>query len=108
MNNLESRPQSIEVMDRHPPASGLSRLRRTLAAQKPTIWAAELSVVLTAVGVAVFWAALLAGPEATEAGTVLPAGIDPDQLTLSASRDLPGFDDTYQRHIGVLDTLDAR
>jgi len=27
------------------------------------------------------------------------------QMTVNAPRDLPSFDDTYQRHLGVLDTL---
>ena len=31
--------------------------------------------------------------------------IDPVQMTLNAPRDLPSFDDSYQRHLGVLDTL---
>jgi hypothetical protein len=33
------------------------------------------------------------------------AQMDPMQMTLNASRDLPSFDNTYQRHTGVLDTL---
>src|SRR5215204_3408127 len=36
---------------------------------------------------------------------VCGAQIDPDQMTRNAPRDLPSFDQTYQRHLGVLDVL---
>src|SRR4051794_37603671 len=32
-------------------------------------------------------------------------GIDAGQLTLNASKNMPSFNDKYQRHLGVLDTL---
>jgi hypothetical protein len=32
-------------------------------------------------------------------------GIDAGQLTSNASKNMPSFDDKYQRHLGVLDTL---
>jgi hypothetical protein len=32
-------------------------------------------------------------------------GISTGQLTLDASKNMPSFDDRYQRHLGVLDTL---
>jgi len=33
------------------------------------------------------------------------AQINPDQITRNAPRDLPSFEQNYQMHIGVLDTL---
>jgi len=53
----------------------------------------------------VFGASLVASPARTEASTYVMAQTDPLQMTLNAPRDLPSFDDTYQRHTGVLDTL---
>jgi hypothetical protein len=35
-------------------------------------------------------------------------GLDIRQIALSAPKDLPSFDAKYQRHLGVLDVLDAR
>jgi hypothetical protein len=32
-------------------------------------------------------------------------GIDPEQIMISAGKNLPLFETTYQRHIGVVDTL---
>ena len=32
-------------------------------------------------------------------------GIDAGQLTFNASKKMPSFDEKYQRHLGVLDTL---
>jgi hypothetical protein len=32
-------------------------------------------------------------------------GIDVSQIEFSASKNMPSFDDKYQRHTGVLDTL---
>ena len=49
--------------------------------------------------------ALLAPPASTQAGTYEVAQINPDQITLNAPRDLPSFEQNYQMHIGVLDTL---
>jgi hypothetical protein len=34
-----------------------------------------------------------------------PQSLDIHQLALSTPKDLPSFDDTYQRHLGVLDVL---
>ena len=50
-----------------------------------------------------FVAKVLIAPNVTEAASTV--GIDPEQITFSVSRDLPSFDDKYQRHMGVLDTL---
>ena len=41
----------------------------------------------------------------TNASTYVAAQIDPDQMTRNAPRDLPSFEQNYQMHIGVLDTL---
>ena len=56
-----------------------------------------------AVATGLFWAKVLIAPNVTEAAIV--SGLDPDQMSLTAGRDLPSFDDKYQRHMGVLDTL---
>jgi hypothetical protein len=56
-----------------------------------------------AVATGLFWAKVLIAPNVTEAATA--GGIDPEQVTLTASKGLPSFDDKYQRHMGVLDTL---
>ena len=44
-------------------------------------------------------------PAPTNASTYVAAQIAPDQMTRNAPRDLPSFDQTYQRHLGVLDVL---
>ena len=49
---------------------------------------------------------ILIAPPISEAATVVT--LNPDQMTLTAGKGLPSFDDTYQRHTGVLDTLDRR
>lgn len=46
---------------------------------------------------------MMAAPETTQAAT--PQGLDIYQLTQSTPKDLPSFDDKYQRHLGVLDVL---
>ena len=56
-----------------------------------------------AIATGLFWAKVLIAPNVTEAATV--SGIDAEQVALTASKGLPSFDDTYQRHMGVLDTL---
>jgi hypothetical protein len=56
-----------------------------------------------AVATGLFWAKILIVPNVTEAATV--SGIDPDQVALAAPKGMPSFDDKYQRHTGVLDTL---
>ena len=56
-----------------------------------------------AVATGLFWAKVLIAPNVTEAAMI--SGLDPEQISLTAGRNLPSFDDTFQRHIGVLDTL---
>ena len=67
----------------------------------------KLSLIAVSVPLAVatglFWARMLISPPVTEAATI--QGVEVGQITLSASKDLPSFDDAYQRHTGVLDTL---
>jgi hypothetical protein len=41
----------------------------------------------------------------TQASTYEVAQINPDQMTRNAPRDLPSFEQNYQMHTGVLDTL---
>jgi hypothetical protein len=50
-----------------------------------------------------FWARMLTSPPVSEAAT--PHGLDVTQMAFNLPKDLPSFDDTYQRHTGVLDTL---
>ena len=82
----------------------ISRLATRFSAQRPSVRILETSAALIALAAGVFWASLVAAPEATIAATNTPAS-DPHQITLNAPLDLPSFDDTYQRHTGVLDTL---
>jgi len=82
----------------------VSRLATRFSAQRPSVRIVETSAAVVALAGAVFWALLVASPEATEAATNATT-LDPQQITLNGARDLPSFDDTYQRHTGVLDTL---
>ena len=56
-----------------------------------------------ALATGLFWAKVLIAPQVTEAATVV--GLDPEQMTITAGRSLPSFDDRFERHMGVLDTL---
>ena len=53
------------------------------------------------VATGLFWARMLISPPVTLAAT--DAGIDVAEMVVP--KDLPSFDDRYQRHTGVLDTL---
>ena len=55
------------------------------------------------VATGLFWAKVLIAPNVTEAATT--GGIDAEQVGLSVPKNLPSFDNKYQRHMGVLDTL---
>jgi len=81
-----------------------SGLRDKFMTQRRSTRLAQTSAVATAIAVGVFWAALVVSPKPTEADESR-AEVSPTQLMLSAPRDLASFDDTYQRHTGVLDTL---
>ena len=49
--------------------------------------------------------AFLTSPASTQASTYEVAQINPDQMTRNAPRDLPSFEQNYQMHTGVLDSL---
>jgi hypothetical protein len=55
------------------------------------------------VAVGLFGARMLIAPPISEAA--ITASIPVEQLTINAPKNLPDFEDTYQRHLGVLDTL---
>ena len=55
------------------------------------------------VATGLFWAKVLIAPNVTEAAVM--SGLDPEQISITSGRDLPSFDDKFQRHMGVLDTL---
>ena len=48
-------------------------------------------------------AKVLLAPSISQAAA--SAGIDTEQMILATPRNLPSFDDKYQAHTGVLDTL---
>jgi hypothetical protein len=56
-----------------------------------------------AVATGLFWSKMLIAPPVTLAAT--SDGLDIDQLASSTRKDLPSFEDKYQRHLGVLDVL---
>ena len=57
-----------------------------------------------AVATGFFWANILTSPPVTLAAAPIQ-GLDIDAMHGAAPGDLPLFDDVYQRHTGVLDTL---
>ena len=67
----------------------------------------KLSLIAASLAVAagLFWGGMLTSPPVAQAAT--NQGIDVTKLTVNAPKDLPSFDATYQRHLGVLDTLKA-
>ena len=50
-----------------------------------------------------FWAVMLQAPPKTVAA--MQEGMNIGQVSLTAAQDMPSFDDMYQNHMGVLDTL---
>ena len=62
-----------------------------------------LSVIAATLVIAtgLFWARMLISPPVAEAA--MDKGIDVAEIVVP--KGLPSFDDTYQRHTGVLDTL---
>jgi hypothetical protein len=73
-------------------------------AQARSTRVAEVSATATLLAAAVFWTALVGSPRSTEADE-RDIQINPTQMTVDAPRGLPFFEDKYQRHTGVLDTL---
>ena len=63
------------------------------------------AAVSGAVAIGLVGVSALVTSASTQAGTYEVAQINPDQITLNAPRDLPSFEQNYQMHIGVLDTL---
>jgi hypothetical protein len=63
----------------------------------------SLIIASLAVATGLFWAKILVAPPVTMAAS--NDGINSSRLEATARSDLPSFDDTYQRHTGVLDTL---
>jgi hypothetical protein len=57
------------------------------------------------VAAGLFGAKMLIAPPVTLAAP--EEGLDINQLALSTPKDLPSFNDKYQRHLGVLDVLKA-
>ena len=84
-----------------------ANVTRKLAAQSRSMKLLEASAAVSAVAIGIFWVGLLGAPKPVEAG-VSPTGLDPEQIALGTPRDLPSFDATYERHMGVLDTLSNR
>ena len=56
-----------------------------------------------ALATGLFWSSMLATPPVTLAAT--GQGLDIRELAANTPQDLPSFDDSYQRHMGVLDVL---
>ncbi len=56
-----------------------------------------------AVATGLFWSTMLTAPPVTLAAT--SHGLDIRELATHTSKDLASFDDSYQRHMGVLDVL---
>lgn len=57
------------------------------------------------VATGLFWSKMLIAPPVTQAA--ISQALDVNQLTLNPPKDLPSFDDKYQRHLGVLDVLNV-
>ena len=82
-----------------------ARIANKFAAQRTSVRVLEISGAAMALAVGLFGVSLVASPAPTKASTHVMGQIDPGQMTLNAPRNLPSFDNTYQRHLGVLDTL---
>ena len=65
----------------------------------------KLVLVATSLAIAtgLVGAKILIAPVESVAAT--NAGIDSEQMMLALPKSMPSFDDSYQRHMGVLDTL---
>jgi hypothetical protein len=57
------------------------------------------------VAAGLFWSKMLIAPPVTQAA--ISHGLNVHQLTPNTPKDLPSFDDRYQRHLGVLDVLNV-
>ena len=63
----------------------------------------SLIAVAFVVATALFGARMLTSPPVSEAA--MNPGIDVGRVEFNAPKNVSSFDDVYQRHIGVLDTL---
>ena len=86
------------------PAEGDLRLGETRV-QEGIMTKTKLTLIAASVAVAIglFGAKILIAPPTSQAAIM--SNIPVEQLTLNAPKDLPHFEDKYQRHLGVLDTL---
>ena len=57
------------------------------------------------VATGLFWSKMLIAPPVTQAAII--QGLDVNQLARNTAKDLPSFDDRYQRHLGILDVLNV-
>lgn len=64
---------------------------------------ASLIAAPLALAIGIFVTTMMIAPPITEAA--MDHGLDIDQISLASAKNLLSFDDTYQRHMGVLDTL---
>ena len=100
MKDAGPRFPSFELVERQmQPARALPQRRGT------RVFGASAAAI--AVAVALFWFGILASPQPTRAG-MDPATIDPEALVANTLTNLPPFEERYQRHIGILDKLEAR
>jgi hypothetical protein len=63
----------------------------------------SLSAAAVVLATAMFWATMLISPPKLEAA--LHEGVDIKRLSSTAHPNMAKFEDTYQRHTGVLDVL---
>ena len=63
----------------------------------------SLSAAAVALAIATFLATMLTSPPKSEAA--LPEGMDIHRMSSTAAPGMAKFEDTYQRHTGVLDVL---
>ena len=61
---------------------------------------AACSIILAA---GLLFVKILVAPPVSVAA--MPLTLDPEQMTLTAGKALPSYDDSFQSHLGVLDTL---
>jgi hypothetical protein len=82
-------------------------VNRKASDQQEGIMTRKISLIAATFVVAtgLFGAWTVTSPSVSEAA--INPGIDVGQIEFNASKNLPSFDDKYQRHIGVLDTFAA-
>ena len=70
---------------------------------KRNLLLAACSVVLAA---GLLFVKVLVAPPVVVAA--MPLTLDPEQMTLTAGKGLQSYDDSFQSHLGVLDTLKTK